>query len=126
MGFAGLGSAGLGSAVLCLASLVAHVSAGSDAPRGVALGFVFDPKAKCAPPCEHAGICIRNNTCFCSQGYEGETCQYGDVTNLTLFITDCTNHPWHVQHNILYIYLITLIASFEISINVIITHINFM
>lgn len=56
-------------------------TAGSDAPRGVAVGFVFDPQAKCDPPCEHAGVCIRNNTCFCSRGYEGETCQYGDVTH---------------------------------------------
>ncbi|XP_028297963.1 von Willebrand factor D and EGF domain-containing protein isoform X1 [Gouania willdenowi] len=49
---------------------------GSDAPRGVALGFVFDPKAECEPRCEHGGVCVRNNTCFCSGGYEGETCQY--------------------------------------------------
>ena len=76
-----MGFVGLGSAVL-LAALVGVCSAGSDAPRGVAVGFVFDPKAKCEPPCEHAGICIRNNTCFCSRGYEGETCQYGDDTNL--------------------------------------------
>lgn len=76
-----MGFAGLGSAVL-LAALVGVCSARSDAPRGVAVGFVFDPKAKCEPPCEHAGICIRNNTCFCSRGYEGETCQYGDDTNL--------------------------------------------
>ncbi|XP_056237562.1 von Willebrand factor D and EGF domain-containing protein [Seriola aureovittata] len=76
-----MGSVGPGSTVLFLASLVALVgvsSAGSDAPRGVAVGFVFDPKAKCEPPCEHAGICIRNNTCFCSRGYEGETCQYAN------------------------------------------------
>uniref|UniRef100_A0A3B4T3F6 Schwann cell-specific EGF-like repeat autocrine factor n=1 Tax=Seriola dumerili TaxID=41447 RepID=A0A3B4T3F6_SERDU len=76
-----MGSVGLGSTVLFLASLVALVgvsSAGSDAPRGVAVGFVFDPKAKCEPPCAHAGICIRNNTCFCSRGYEGETCQYAN------------------------------------------------
>ena len=52
---------------------------GSDAPRGVAVGFVFDPAARCEPPCKHAGVCIRNNTCFCNRGYEGETCQYGDV-----------------------------------------------
>ncbi|KAG7216457.1 hypothetical protein INR49_001943 [Caranx melampygus] len=74
-----MGFAGLGSAVLFLASLLSLVgvsSAGSDAPRGVAVGFVFDPRAKCEPPCQHAGICIRNNTCFCSRGYEGETCQY--------------------------------------------------
>lgn len=73
--------------IVLLAALLALVgvcSAGSDAPRGVAVGFVFDPKAKCDPPCEHAGICIRNNTCFCSRGYEGETCQYGDVTTLPL------------------------------------------
>lgn len=65
-----------------LMSLAGVCSGGSDAPRGVAVGFVFDLKAKCEPPCEHAGVCIRNNTCFCSRGYEGETCQYGDVTNL--------------------------------------------
>lgn len=76
----------VGSTVLlaALLALVGICSAGSDAPRGVAVGFVFDPKAKCDPPCEHAGICIRNNTCFCSRGYEGETCQYGDVTTLLL------------------------------------------
>lgn len=76
----------VGSTVLLstLLALVGVCSAGSDAPRGVAVGFVFDPKAKCDPPCEHAGICIRNNTCFCSRGYEGETCQYGDVTTLLL------------------------------------------
>lgn len=77
MGFMGLSSAVL---LLCLVTLAGPCSARSDAPRGVALGFVFDPKATCDPPCEHAGICIRNNTCFCSRGYEGETCQYGDVT----------------------------------------------
>lgn len=80
-----MGVVGLASAVL-LTTLVAFggfCSAGSDAPRGVAVGFVFDPKAKCEPPCEHAGICIRNNTCFCSGGYEGESCQYGDDTKLT-------------------------------------------
>lgn len=100
-----MGFVALGSAVLCLASLVAHVSAGSDAPRGVALGFVFDPKATCDPPCEHAGVCIRNNTCYCSKGYEGETCQYGDVKSLPLFTTDCMNHLWQEQHNILHIYI---------------------
>ncbi|KAG7253399.1 hypothetical protein CRUP_006451 [Coryphaenoides rupestris] len=48
----------------------------SDAPRGVASPFVFDVKATCAPPCQHSGICIRNDTCFCMRGYEGESCQY--------------------------------------------------
>uniref|UniRef100_A0A3Q2DST6 Schwann cell-specific EGF-like repeat autocrine factor n=1 Tax=Cyprinodon variegatus TaxID=28743 RepID=A0A3Q2DST6_CYPVA len=62
-----------------LFALVGVCSAGSDAPRGVALGFVFDPEAKCDPPCEHGGVCIRNNTCFCSKGYEGERCQYGEI-----------------------------------------------
>ncbi|XP_004560249.2 von Willebrand factor D and EGF domain-containing protein [Maylandia zebra] len=61
-----------------LMSLAGVCSGGSDAPRGVAVGFVFDLKAKCEPPCEHAGVCIRNNTCFCSRGYEGETCQYAN------------------------------------------------
>ncbi|CAG6014019.1 unnamed protein product [Menidia menidia] len=62
------------SLLACLLLLAPGVcSGGSDAPRGVALGFVFDPKAKCEPPCEHGGVCIRNNTCFCSKGYEGET-----------------------------------------------------
>lgn len=77
-----MGVVGLASAVL-LAAFVALCSAGrADAPRGVAVGFVFDPKAKCDPQCDHGGICIRNGTCFCSKGYEGETCQYGDVTHL--------------------------------------------
>nr|XP_046255017.1 von Willebrand factor D and EGF domain-containing protein isoform X1 [Scatophagus argus] len=75
MRFAGLASTALLAALVALASVC---SAGSDAPRGVAVGFVFDPKAKCEPPCEHAGVCIRNNTCFCSKGYEGETCQYAN------------------------------------------------
>ncbi|KAM7382956.1 hypothetical protein PAMP_002649 [Pampus punctatissimus] len=75
MGFVGLGSTVLLASLVTLAGLC---SARSDAPRGVALGFVFDPKATCDPPCEHAGICIRNNTCFCSRGYEGETCQYAN------------------------------------------------
>lgn len=82
MSFVGLGSTML---LAALVALLGVCSAGSDAPRGVAVGFVFDPKAKCDPPCEHAGICIRNNTCFCSRGYEGETCQYGDVTNLFFY-----------------------------------------
>ncbi|MBN3271041.1 VWDE protein, partial [Polyodon spathula] len=30
----------------------------------------------CDPPCQHAGLCIRNSTCFCSKGYEGGLCQY--------------------------------------------------
>ncbi|CAB1333428.1 unnamed protein product [Coregonus sp. 'balchen'] len=60
----------------CLVALVGICLARSDAPRGVAVPFVFDLKATCDPPCQHAGICIRNNTCFCSRGYEGETCQY--------------------------------------------------
>ncbi|KAF6727040.1 von Willebrand factor D and EGF domain-containing protein [Oryzias melastigma] len=55
-----------------------HGLPGSDAPRGVAVGFVFDPKARCEPACKHAGVCIRNNTCFCAKGYEGETCQYAN------------------------------------------------
>ncbi|KAI4874509.1 hypothetical protein NFI96_002233 [Prochilodus magdalenae] len=59
-----------------LALLAGVCLARSDAPRGVSLPFVFDVKAVCDPPCKHAGICIRNNTCFCSRGYEGETCQY--------------------------------------------------
>lgn len=71
-----------GSAAIIFVALLAVCSAGSDAPRGVALGFVFDPAAKCEPPCEHSGVCIRNNTCLCARGYEGETCQYGDVTRL--------------------------------------------
>lgn len=62
-------------------ALLAGVSlGGSDSPRGVSLPFVFDLNAVCDPPCRHAGICIRNSTCLCSRGYEGETCQYGDVS----------------------------------------------
>uniref|UniRef100_A0A671M539 von Willebrand factor D and EGF domain-containing protein-like n=1 Tax=Sinocyclocheilus anshuiensis TaxID=1608454 RepID=A0A671M539_9TELE len=61
-----------------LATLAGICLGGSDGPRGVALPFVFDPKATCDPPCKHAGICIRNNSCFCSRGYEGETCQYAN------------------------------------------------
>lgn len=76
-----MGLVGLCSAVLLLSLVALCSAAGSDAPRGVAVGFVFDPKAKCEPLCKHGGVCIRNNTCFCSKGYEGETCQYGDVTN---------------------------------------------
>ncbi|KAF3839606.1 hypothetical protein F7725_018323 [Dissostichus mawsoni] len=72
-----MGLVGLCSAVLLLSLIALSSAAGSDAPRGVAVGFVFDPKAKCEPPCKHGGVCIRNNTCFCSKGYEGETCQYG-------------------------------------------------
>ncbi|XP_038653426.1 von Willebrand factor D and EGF domain-containing protein isoform X2 [Scyliorhinus canicula] len=48
----------------------------SKASRGVVVPFVFDPKAKCDPPCQHVGLCIRNNTCFCSRGYDGDICQY--------------------------------------------------
>ncbi|XP_053265329.1 wnt inhibitory factor 1-like [Podarcis raffonei] len=49
----------------------------SKVSRGVAVPFVFDPRAVCdAPPCQHGGLCIRNGTCFCSRGYEGERCQY--------------------------------------------------
>ncbi|XP_061442878.1 von Willebrand factor D and EGF domain-containing protein-like [Rhineura floridana] len=48
----------------------------SKASRGVAVPFVFDPHAVCSPPCQHGGLCIRNSTCFCSKGYEGELCQY--------------------------------------------------
>ena len=73
-----MGFVGLGGPLLLLLAVAGVCSAGSDAPRGVALGFVFDPKAKCEPPCAHAGVCIRNNTCFCSRGYEGETCKFGE------------------------------------------------
>ncbi|XP_023658425.1 von Willebrand factor D and EGF domain-containing protein isoform X1 [Paramormyrops kingsleyae] len=65
--------------MLAVASLILLAKLGegrSDASRGVAVPFVFDPKATCQPACKHAGICIRNNTCFCSKGYEGELCQY--------------------------------------------------
>uniref|UniRef100_A0A3P9I8C6 von Willebrand factor D and EGF domains n=1 Tax=Oryzias latipes TaxID=8090 RepID=A0A3P9I8C6_ORYLA len=71
----------MGSAAFLLAfslALIAVCSGGSDAPRGVAVGFVFDPNAKCEPACKHAGVCIRNNTCFCAKGYEGETCQHAN------------------------------------------------
>uniref|UniRef100_A0A8B9K6C1 von Willebrand factor D and EGF domains n=1 Tax=Astyanax mexicanus TaxID=7994 RepID=A0A8B9K6C1_ASTMX len=65
--------------LLASLALLAGVCLGrSDAPRGVSLPFVFDVKAVCDPPCNHAGLCIRNNTCYCSQGYEGETCQYAN------------------------------------------------
>lgn len=77
-----IGTGTMGSAAFLLAfslALIAVCSGGSDAPRGVAVGFVFDPNAKCEPACRHAGLCIRNNTCFCAKGYEGETCQHGDV-----------------------------------------------
>ncbi|TRY94148.1 hypothetical protein DNTS_026141, partial [Danionella cerebrum] len=63
---------------LLLLTLTGITLGGSDGPRGVALPFVFDPKATCEPPCRHAGICIRNNTCFCTRGYEGETCQFAN------------------------------------------------
>uniref|UniRef100_A0AAZ3PKJ7 EGF-like domain-containing protein n=1 Tax=Oncorhynchus tshawytscha TaxID=74940 RepID=A0AAZ3PKJ7_ONCTS len=62
----------------CSVAFVGICLARSDAPRGVAVPFVFDLKATCHPRCQHAGICIRNNTCFCSRGYEGETCQYAN------------------------------------------------
>lgn len=80
--------------MLTVASLIllAKVCEGrSDVSRGVAVPFVFDPKATCEPSCKHAGICIRNNTCFCSKGYEGEVCQYGDdklLISLILFISE--------------------------------------
>lgn len=68
-------------------ALLAGVCLGrSDSPRGVSLPFVFNLNAVCDPPCKHAGICIRNSTCFCSQGYEGETCQYGDDSTFYSFI----------------------------------------
>ncbi len=70
--------------LVALAALAGICLGGSDGPRGVALPFVFDPKATCDPPCKHAGICIRNNSCFCSRGYEGETCQYGEVSRYLL------------------------------------------
>nr|XP_032823114.1 neurogenic locus notch homolog protein 3-like isoform X1 [Petromyzon marinus] len=65
--------------VLPLATVAA--SAGSDASpraaaRGVSLPFVFDPRARCEPPCLHHGLCIRNDTCFCGKGFEGERCQF--------------------------------------------------
>jgi len=66
--------------LLMAAALPGLWASRSDAPRGVASPFVFDVKAKCAPPCQHSGICIRNDTCFCMRGYEGESCQYGIVT----------------------------------------------
>ncbi|XP_012731438.2 von Willebrand factor D and EGF domain-containing protein [Fundulus heteroclitus] len=61
-----------------LLTLIGACSGGSDAPRGVAVGFVFDVSARCEPPCGHGGVCIRNDTCFCSRGYEGERCQYAN------------------------------------------------
>ncbi|TSN03412.1 Sushi, von Willebrand factor type A, EGF and pentraxin domain-containing protein 1 [Bagarius yarrelli] len=64
---------------LCMALLAGACLGGSDSPRGVSLPFVFDLKAVCDPPCRHAGICIRNSTCLCSRGYEGETCQYDQL-----------------------------------------------
>ncbi|XP_037310990.2 von Willebrand factor D and EGF domain-containing protein isoform X2 [Pungitius pungitius] len=73
-----MGVVGLASAVLLAASVALCSGGRADAPRGVAVGFVFDPKAKCDPQCDHGGICIRNGTCFCSKGYEGETCQYAN------------------------------------------------
>ncbi|XP_078391801.1 von Willebrand factor D and EGF domain-containing protein [Cetorhinus maximus] len=61
----------------CLVLLLLGLcEARSKASRGVVVPFVFDPKAKCDPPCQHVGLCIRNNTCFCSKGYEGDLCQY--------------------------------------------------
>uniref|UniRef100_A0A3Q2QJ74 Schwann cell-specific EGF-like repeat autocrine factor n=1 Tax=Fundulus heteroclitus TaxID=8078 RepID=A0A3Q2QJ74_FUNHE len=61
-----------------LLTVIGACSGGSDAPRGVAVGFVFDVSARCEPPCGHGGVCIRNDTCFCSRGYEGERCQYAN------------------------------------------------
>ncbi|MEQ2243192.1 hypothetical protein ILYODFUR_004592 [Ilyodon furcidens] len=77
-----------------LLALAGVCSGGSDAPRGVAVGFVFDLKAKCDPPCEHGGVCIRNNTCFCSKGYEGETCQYGEAANSALWFGHVGRTVW--------------------------------
>ncbi|XP_053115136.1 wnt inhibitory factor 1-like isoform X2 [Hemicordylus capensis] len=56
--------------------LLARALPGSKTSRGIAVPFVFDPRAVCSPPCQHGGLCIRNGTCFCSKGYEGELCQY--------------------------------------------------
>ena len=73
---------GPGGSLLLLALLAALTGPCVSRLLGVrrsANPFVFDPKAKCEPSCKHSGICIRNNTCFCMRGYEGETCQYGDV-----------------------------------------------
>ncbi|CAL8249745.1 unnamed protein product [Boreogadus saida] len=73
-----LGTGGSLLLLALLAALTGPCASRSDAPRGVANPFVFDPKAKCEPSCKHSGICIRNNTCFCMRGYEGETCQYAN------------------------------------------------
>ncbi|KAF7252501.1 von Willebrand factor D and EGF domain-containing protein [Varanus komodoensis] len=48
----------------------------SKVARGVAVPFVFDPHAVCGAPCQNGALCIRNGTCFCPKGYEGERCQY--------------------------------------------------
>ncbi|KAH0627428.1 hypothetical protein JD844_003101 [Phrynosoma platyrhinos] len=65
--------------LLLLVPAMAAMAAGglpSKASRGLAVPFVFDPGALCSPPCHHGGLCIRNGTCFCAKGYEGERCQY--------------------------------------------------
>ena len=36
-------------------------------------GLNFLSQAICDPPCVN-GACVGNNTCFCSEGYEGTAC----------------------------------------------------
>lgn len=33
----------------------------------------------CTPPCAH-GACVSNNTCFCSEGYQGSSCDIPSIT----------------------------------------------
>lgn len=96
---------------LCMAMLgllAGGCLGGSDSPRGVSLPFVFDLNAVCDPPCRHAGICIRNSTCLCSRGYEGETCQYGDVS--TFYSFNKCGRLWGVCDCV---YRCTLVYSFH-------------
>nr|XP_032801816.1 von Willebrand factor D and EGF domain-containing protein-like [Petromyzon marinus] len=46
------------------------------AAAGLALPFVYESRARCEPPCRNYGLCVRNDTCFCLHGYQGERCQH--------------------------------------------------
>lgn len=37
--------------------------------------FVF--AAVCSPECDNGGVCLRNGTCSCQTGWEGQHCEQG-------------------------------------------------
>ena len=47
----------------------------------------------CDPSCV-SGACVQNNTCSCSEGYEGDICDTAGDVHLLTFMHACTNVRW--------------------------------